>query len=159
MRLSHSLALVFALFGALITGGLVARNVRVARRDAYARTERLGAVTLEAVRALVQVQARQGRFIELGRNLGGLVRLADVATVVVRDGRGRRLVARPTTCLCWRAARISGAVRPRAWTVSTTSRRRWTWARAGAGSWRWAFAPRPWRRACARSRPKACRRA
>ncbi len=94
MRLSHSLALVFALFGALITGGLVARNVRVARRDAYARTERLGAVTLEAVRALVQAQARQGRFIELGRNLGGLVRLADVATVVVRDGRGRRLVAR-----------------------------------------------------------------
>jgi len=94
MRLSYSLALVFALFGVLITGGLVVRHVRVARREAYAQTERLGAVTLEAVRALVQSQARQGRFIELRRDLGGLVKLADVATVVVRDRRGRRLVDR-----------------------------------------------------------------
>jgi signal transduction histidine kinase len=94
MRLSHSLALIFALFGALITGGLVVRHVRVSRREAYAQTERLGEVTLEAVRSLVQEQARQGRFIELRRDLGGLVKLADVATVVVRDRRGRRLVER-----------------------------------------------------------------
>ncbi len=94
MRLSQSLALTFFLFGALITGGLVARHVTQARAEAYARTRRLGAVTLEAVRSLVQAQARQGRFLELGRDLSGLVRLADVATVVVYDGRGRRLLAR-----------------------------------------------------------------
>src|SRR5579871_1217815 len=94
MRLSHSLALVFALFGVLITGGLVVRHVRVARREAYAQTERLGAVTLEAVRALVQSEARQGRVMEPRRDLGGLVKLADVATVSVRDRKGRRIVDR-----------------------------------------------------------------
>jgi signal transduction histidine kinase len=42
----------------------------------------------------VQAQAHQGRFIELGRNFGDLVRQADVATIVVRDRKGKRLVGR-----------------------------------------------------------------
>ena len=94
MRLSHWLALIFALFGAVIAGGLVFRHVQSSRAEAYVQAERLGSVTLEAVRALVQAQARQGRFIELGRNFGDLVRQADVATIVVRDRKGRRLVGR-----------------------------------------------------------------
>jgi signal transduction histidine kinase len=94
MRLSHWLALIFALFGAVIAGGLVARHLRQSRREAYAQAERLGSVTLEAVRALVQAQGHQGRFIELGRNFADLVRQADVATIVVRDRKGRRLVGR-----------------------------------------------------------------
>ena len=94
MRLSHWMALVFALFGALTSGGLVARHMNVSRREAYAQTQRLGAVTLEAVRALVQAQARQGRFLEMGQNFGALVRQADIATIVVRDRKGRRLVGR-----------------------------------------------------------------
>jgi signal transduction histidine kinase len=94
MRLSFWLALIFALFGAVISGGLVARGVQVSRRDAYAQQEHLGAITLEAVRALVEAHARDGRFIELGRNFGELVKQADVATIVVRDRKGRRLVGR-----------------------------------------------------------------
>jgi signal transduction histidine kinase len=94
MRLSHWLAVVFALFGALLAGGLVARHVTVARSEAYVQTERLGKVTLTAVQALVQSQVRQGRFIELGRHLEDLVVQAGIGTVVVRDGRGRRLVGR-----------------------------------------------------------------
>jgi two-component system OmpR family sensor kinase len=94
MRLSRWLSLIFALFGAVIAGGLVVRHMRESRREAYAQAERLGSVTLEAVRALVQAQGRQGRFIELGRNFADLVRQADVATIVVRDRKGRRLVGR-----------------------------------------------------------------
>lgn len=94
MRLSHWMALVFALFGALIAGGLVVRHVSVARREAYVQTQRLGTVTLAAVRALVSSQARQGRFIEMGRHFEEIVRQADIATIVVRDRKGRRLVGR-----------------------------------------------------------------
>lgn len=94
MRLSHWLAVVFAVFGALLAGGLVARHVSVARSEAYRQTEKLGRVTLTAVQALVQSQVRQGRFIELGRHLEDLVVQAGIATVVVRDGRNRRLVGR-----------------------------------------------------------------
>lgn len=94
MRLSHWLAVVFALFGALLAGVVVARHVAVARGEAYIQTERLGKVTLTAVQALVQSQARQGRFIELGRHLEDLVVQAGIGTVVVRDGKGRRLVGR-----------------------------------------------------------------
>jgi len=94
MRLSVRLAVFFALSGAVISGGLVWRQVHVARREAYASQERLGAITLDAVRALVEAQARQGRFGELSRNFQELVRQADVATVVVRDRKGRRLVGR-----------------------------------------------------------------
>ncbi len=94
MRLSVWLALIFALFGAVIAGGLVNWHMRESRHEAYASAERLGSVTLEAVRSLVQAQARQGRFIELGRNFGDLVRQADVATIVVRDRKGKRLVGR-----------------------------------------------------------------
>ena len=94
MRLSHWLSLVIASFGAVVAGGLVARHLQQSRRDAYAQAERLGSVTLEAVRALVQAQGRQGRFSQLGRDFADLVRQADVATIVVRDGKGRRLVGR-----------------------------------------------------------------
>src|SRR3954464_13129377 len=94
MRLSRWLSLIFALFGALVAGGLTARHVSEARREAYAQAERLGSVTLEAVRAPVQAQGREGRYIELGRNFADLVRQADVATIVVRDRRGKRLVGR-----------------------------------------------------------------
>lgn len=94
MRLSVRLALVFALFGVAIAGGLVWRQVTVSRREAYAQQERLGLVTLEAVRALVAAQARQGRFSDLSRDFQDLVRRADVATIVVRDRKGRRLVGR-----------------------------------------------------------------
>lgn len=94
MRLSFWLALIFALFGAVIAGGLVFRHVQVSRREAYAQQEKLGSITLSAVSALVQAQARQGRFIELGRNFAELVRQADVATIVVRDRKGRRMVGR-----------------------------------------------------------------
>jgi signal transduction histidine kinase len=94
MRLSHWLAVVFALFGAILAGGIVARHVAVARGEAYIQTERLGKVTLTAVQALVQSQVRQGRFIELGRHLEDLVVQAGIGTVVVRDGKGRRLVGR-----------------------------------------------------------------
>ena len=94
MRLSHWMALVFALFGALTSGGLVARHMNVSRREAYSQTRRLGVVTLEAVRALVEAQASRGRFIELSRDFQELVRQADIATIVVRDRKGRRLVGR-----------------------------------------------------------------
>ena len=94
MRLSRWLSLIFALFGAVIAGGLVARHVQESRREAYAQAERLGSVTLEAVRALVQAHGRQGRFLELGRDFAELVRQADVATIVVRDRKGRRIVGR-----------------------------------------------------------------
>jgi signal transduction histidine kinase len=94
MKLSHWLSLIFALFGAVIAGGLVARHMTESRVEAYDQAERLGSVTLEAVRALVQAQGHQGRFIELGRNFADLVRQADVATIVVRDRKGRRLVGR-----------------------------------------------------------------
>lgn len=94
MRLSHWLSLVIASFGAVVAGGLVARHLQQSRREAYAQAERLGSVTLEAVRALVQAQGRQGRFSQLGRDFADLVRQADVATIVVRDRRGRRLVGR-----------------------------------------------------------------
>ncbi len=94
MRLSVRLALIFAFFGAVISGGLVWSQVRASRRDAYAQQQRLGAITLEAVRALVEAQAGQGRFIELGRNFGDLVRQADVATILVRGKNGRRVVGR-----------------------------------------------------------------
>jgi signal transduction histidine kinase len=94
MRLSVRLALVFALFGVLIAGGLVWRQVTISRREAYAQQVRLGSVTLEAVRALVEAQAHQGRFGDLSRNFQDLVKQADVATIVVRDRKGRRLVGR-----------------------------------------------------------------
>lgn len=94
MRLSHRLALIFAVSGAAVVGALTFRQVRASRLDAYAQTERLTAVTLEAVRALVEARAGDGRYGELGRSFGDLVRQAGVATVVVRDRSGRRLIGR-----------------------------------------------------------------
>ena len=67
MRLSHQLALVFALSGGFVAGGLAALGARSARREAYAQAERVGEVTLTAARALAQSEARQGRLDELGR--------------------------------------------------------------------------------------------
>jgi len=92
MRLSYRLALVFAVSGGLVAGGLVALGVRSSRHEAYAQAEHLGAVTLTAVQSMVQSEARQGRLAQVGRSFTDLIRHAQIATIVVRDRRGRRLV-------------------------------------------------------------------
>ena len=51
MRLSYRLALVFSVSGGLVAGGLVLLGVRSSRHEAYVQAERLGGVTLTAVRA------------------------------------------------------------------------------------------------------------
>lgn len=94
MRLSHRLALVFSLFGAAIAGGFQYTHVRETRAEMYSRVENMSDITLNAIKALVEAQTRGGKYIELGRNFEGLVRQAGVASIVVRDGRGRRLVGR-----------------------------------------------------------------
>ncbi|MBI4061723.1 MAG: HAMP domain-containing histidine kinase [Elusimicrobia bacterium] len=92
MRLNHRLALVFAVFGGLVAGGLVTIGVRSSRSEAYAQAERLGGVTLTAVRAVVQSEARQGRLDSVGKRFTDLLRQAEIATIVVRDKKGKRLV-------------------------------------------------------------------
>lgn len=92
MRLSYRLALVFAVSGGLVAGGLVLLGVRSSRHEAYAQTENLGGVTLTAVRAVVQSEARQGRLAQVGKSFTELLRQAQIATIVVRDKKGKRLV-------------------------------------------------------------------
>ncbi len=92
MRLSYRLALVFAVSGGLVAGGLVLLGVRSSRHEAYAQAEHLGGVTLTAVRAVVQTEARQGRLAQVGKSFTELLRQAEIATIVVRDKKGKRLV-------------------------------------------------------------------
>jgi signal transduction histidine kinase len=94
LGLSYRFALVFAVSGGLVAGGLVLMGVRASRAEATHQTARLGTVTLTAVQALVQSEARQGRLAELGKALEDLVVQARIATIVVRDRKGRRLVGR-----------------------------------------------------------------
>ena len=92
MRLSHSLALIFAVSGGLVAGGLVLLGVRSSRHEAYVQAEHLGGVTLTAVQAVVQSEARQGRLAQVGKSFTDLLRQAKIATIVVRDKKGKRLV-------------------------------------------------------------------
>ncbi|MDD5303428.1 MAG: HAMP domain-containing sensor histidine kinase [Elusimicrobia bacterium] len=92
MRLSYRLAFVFAVSGGLVAGGLVLLGVRSSRHEAYAQAEHLGGVTLTAVRAVVQSEARQGRLGQVGKSFTELLRQARIATIVVRDKKGKRLV-------------------------------------------------------------------
>ena len=94
LGLSYRLALVFAVSGGLVAGGLVLLGVRSSREEATHQTERLGKVTLTAVQSLVRSEARQGRLNELGKALEDLVVQARIATIVVRDRKGKRLVGR-----------------------------------------------------------------
>lgn len=92
MRLSFRLAFIFAVSGALVAGGLVLLGMRSSRQEAYAQAEHLGRVTLTAAQAVVESEARQGRLGGVGRSFSDLIRHAEIATVVVRDRRGKRLV-------------------------------------------------------------------
>ena len=47
---------------------------------------------LTAVRAVVQTEARQGRLAQVGKSFTELLRQAQIATIVVRDKKGKRLV-------------------------------------------------------------------
>jgi signal transduction histidine kinase len=66
--------------------------VRSSRSEAYAQAENLGSVTLTSVRAVVQTEARQGRLAQVGKSFTELLRQAHIATIVVRDRKGKRLV-------------------------------------------------------------------
>ncbi len=92
MRLSYRLALVFAVSGGLVAGGLVVLGVRSSRHEAYVQAEHLGGVTLTAVQSVVQSEARQGRLAQVGKSFTELLRQARIATIVVRDKKGKRLV-------------------------------------------------------------------
>ncbi|MEK7233372.1 MAG: HAMP domain-containing sensor histidine kinase [Elusimicrobiota bacterium] len=92
MRLSYRLALIFAVSGGLVAGGLVLLGVRSSRHEAYVQAEHLGDVTLTAVRAVVQTEARQGRLAQIGKSFAELLRRAQIGTIVVRDRKGKRLV-------------------------------------------------------------------
>ncbi len=92
LGLSYRLALVFAVSGGIVAGGLVILGVRSSRREAYVQAEHLGGVTLTAVRAVVQSEARQGRLGEVGKHFTELLRQARIATIVIRDRKGKRLV-------------------------------------------------------------------
>lgn len=94
MRLSHRLALVFSIFGAAIAGGFQYTHIRQTKAEMYSRVENMSEITLNAIQALVEAQTRNGKYIALGRDFEGLVRQAGVASIVVKDSRGRRLVGR-----------------------------------------------------------------
>jgi len=92
VRLSYRLALIFAVSGGLVAGGLVLLGVRSSRHEAYEQAEHLGGVTLTAAQAIVASEARQGTFGKVGKSFSDLIRHAGIATVVVRDRKGKRLV-------------------------------------------------------------------
>lgn len=92
MRLSHRLALVFAVSGGLVASGLVLQSVNTSRHEAYAQAEHLGGVTLTAVQAVVRSEARQGGLARVGKSFTELLRRAQIATIVIRDRKGKRLV-------------------------------------------------------------------
>ncbi len=94
MRLSLRLALVFSLFGLAIAAGFQYGHLRAIRREAYARARTMAEVTASAVCAVTEHQARSGDLGPLGRALQEMVRQAGIATIVVKDRRGRRLVGR-----------------------------------------------------------------
>ncbi len=93
LSLSHRLALVFAASGGLVASGLVVLGVSSSRREAYLQAEQTGAVVLSAVKAVVESEARQGRALSETRGrFTELLKQARIATIVVRDRKGRRLI-------------------------------------------------------------------
>lgn len=95
LRLSHRLTLVFSLFGVAIAGGVQYNNFRELRDLAYARETQMAEATAAAVKALVDTHFQsRGTAQGLGRLLEGMVRQTDVATIVVYDTKGNRLVGR-----------------------------------------------------------------
>lgn len=94
MRLSHQLAILFSLFGLAIAGGFQYQHIRTLRQESYALERSQAEATAGAMKALVEEEIRAGSFPRLGRHLEEMVRLTGIATIVVRDAKGRRLVGR-----------------------------------------------------------------
>lgn len=95
MRLSHRLTLVFSLFGLAIAGGLEYAQLRSVRNETYRQHAMTADIAATAVKTLVEEKALQGGSLQgLGRALEEIVQQAGVATVVVLDAKGKRLVGR-----------------------------------------------------------------
>lgn len=94
MRLSHRLTIVFSVFGLGIAGGLQYNHVRQVRGECYALARAMAEGMTTAVCDLVEDQARLGNLALLGRNLEEMVRHSGIATIVIKDRAGRRLLGR-----------------------------------------------------------------
>ena len=94
LRLSHRLTLVFSLFGVAIAGGFQYNHIRELKTLAYARERNQVEATAAAVKALVESQFQSHNAARLGRNLEYMVRQTDIATIVVFDTKGKRLLGR-----------------------------------------------------------------
>ncbi|OGR82757.1 MAG: hypothetical protein A3J74_09125 [Elusimicrobia bacterium RIFCSPHIGHO2_02_FULL_57_9] len=94
MKLSHRLTLVFSLFGLAIAGGFQVRYSRTIRQQSYALVNDMTQGIAEAVRLIVEDHFKTGETGRLGRRLEHMVRQTGIATIVVRDRSGRRMVGR-----------------------------------------------------------------
>ncbi|MFA6317508.1 MAG: HAMP domain-containing sensor histidine kinase [Elusimicrobiota bacterium] len=97
MRISLKLAVVFALFGAAIAGGFQYSRVKSTRGEMYAGQARLAEVSLSAVKALLETsRAQGGDYSEVSKGLREL-QGSGIASVLVKDARGRWVVWRSGT--------------------------------------------------------------
>lgn len=96
MRLSVRLAVLFSLFGLAIAAGFLIYYVGSLRREAYSLALQKSELTATAVRIIVEEEFRSARrpSSRLGRSLEEIVRSSEIATVVVKDRRGKRLIGR-----------------------------------------------------------------
>lgn len=94
MKLSHRLTMVFSLFGLAIAGGFQIHYSRTIRRQSYSLMNDMTQSISEAVRIIVEDHYKSGETARLGRRLERIVRQTAIATVVVRDKSGRRLIGR-----------------------------------------------------------------
>ncbi|MBI4679474.1 MAG: HAMP domain-containing histidine kinase [Elusimicrobia bacterium] len=104
MRISLKLAVVFALFGAAVAGGFQYSRVKSTRGEMYAGQRQTAEVALSAVKALLETSRAQGG--EYGEVSKGLRELhgSGIASVLVKDGRGRWVVWRADSVAAQRQA-------------------------------------------------------
>ncbi|MBI5622921.1 MAG: HAMP domain-containing histidine kinase [Elusimicrobia bacterium] len=102
MRISLKLAVVFALFGAAIAGGFQYSRVKSARNEMYAGQSRMAEVAVSAVKAMLEAsRAQAGDYGEVSRGLREL-QGSGIASVLVKDARGRWVVWRAGTAAAQR---------------------------------------------------------
>ncbi len=96
MRLNWQSAILFSLVGIGLTAFLLGDYTRKIRSRAYAQAEHSASLTEKAVAAMVEAEAVQPGALSsrLPERLSRLVKQEGVAAIVVRNIRGRRLIAR-----------------------------------------------------------------
>ncbi len=94
MSLSVRLVLIFSFYGLILTAGFQYLYILSVRRESFLLSENMARSEQESINVLIQKSVMRGRWKQVEKYLGDMIRQAGIASISIMDNRDKYLLKR-----------------------------------------------------------------